>query len=213
MGVFNEKTLKSMTYLLVLLIVALLFERYIYDGTVSQLSNIDNRYYKVRAGKDKQLRADLLAFLNIKLNILVATLENDPRYRLDPNVQRLIKNWKKGAVIKEVGNMESDAAYVINKQYMSFCLQDSPNGKVKTKSLEDTNLITYVGIHELAHVMSVSIDHDQEFITNFEFLLKYASGILYQNPFTGVTEKLYTPLSELKTADNYCGVKITNSIN
>ncbi len=213
MGLFDKKMLKNMIYFIVVLLIAILFKKYIYDGTVSQLSSIDNKFYNVRAGKDQQLRADLLAFLNMKLNILVNSLASDPRYTSDPNVQRLIKNWNKGATIKEIGNMESDAAYVINKQYMSFCLQDSPNGKLKTTSLADTNLITYVGIHELAHIMSVGIDHNQEFINNFLFLLKYARDITYQNPFTHVMEKLYIPLNELKTADNYCGVKIINSIN
>ncbi len=213
MAFFNEKTLENMLTLLALLLFFLIVKKYIYDGTVSQLSSIDNKYYNVRSGKDQQLRADLLAFLNLKLNILVSTLANDPRYSSNPDVQRLVKNWNKGVSIKEVGNFESDAAYVINKQFMSFCLQDSPGGKTKTKSLEDTNLITYVGIHELAHVMSISTEHDTEFLRNFQFLLNYASEITYQNPFTNVMEKLYIPLSNLKTADNYCGVKIINSIN
>ena len=82
-----------------------------------------------------------------------------------------------------------------------------------TVAESDTNLITYVGIHELAHVMSIGTEHDSEFLTNFQFLLKYASDITYQNPFNGVMEKLYIPISELNTADNYCGVKIKNSIN
>ena len=111
--------------------------------------------------------------------------------------------------------MESDAAYVINKQYMSFCLQDSPEpGKpLKNTNIEDTNLITYVGIHELAHIMSISTDHGSEFIRNFEFLLRYSQNIDYINPFTGIKEKLYIPLDSLNTADNYCGVELKKSIN
>ena len=213
MKLFNENTLKNMIYVLLAFLFLMVFRKYIFDGTVEQLSSIDNKMYNVRNGSDKQKRANLLAFLNLKLGILVNTLRNDPRYKSDPAVQRLVSNWDKGVSIKEIGNFESDAAYVINKQYMSFCLQDSPNGKLKNTNVEDTNLISYVGIHELAHIMSVSVDHGSEFIKNFKFLLDYSSNITYTNPFTQVTEKLYIPLSELKTADNYCGVKIINSIN
>jgi len=213
MKLFNENTLKNMIYVLLAFLFLMVFRKYIFDGTVEQLSSIDNKLYNVRNGSDKQKRANLLAFLNLKLGILVNTLRNDPRYKSDPAVQRLVSNWDKGVSIKEIGNFESDAAYVINKQYMSFCLQDSPNGKLKNTNVEDTNLISYVGIHELAHIMSVSVDHGSEFIKNFKFLLDYSSNITYTNPFTQVTEKLYIPLSELKTADNYCGVKIINSIN
>ena len=213
MKLFNENTLKNMIYVLLAFLFLMVFRKYIFDGTVEQLSSIDNKLYNVRNGSDKQKRANLLAFLNLKLGILVNTLRNDPRYKSDPAVQRLVSNWDKGVSIKEIGNFESDAAYVINKQYMSFCLQDSPNGKLKNTNVEDTNLISYVGIHELAHIMSVSVDHGSEFIKNFKFLLDYSSNITYTNPFTQVTEKLYIPISELKTADNYCGVKIINSIN
>ena len=213
MKLFNENTLKNMIYVLLAFLFLMVFRKYIFDGTVEQLSSIDNKMYNVRNGSDKQKRANLLAFLNLKLGILVNTLRNDPRHKSDPAVQRLVSNWDKGVSIKEIGNFESDAAYVINKQYMSFCLQDSPNGKLKNTNVEDTNLISYVGIHELAHIMSVSVDHGSEFIKNFKFLLDYSSNITYTNPFTQVTEKLYIPLSELKTADNYCGVKIINSIN
>jgi hypothetical protein len=206
MALFYKKMLNNVVSVLVVILVILLFKIYIFDGTVEQLSQVDNKYYKVRNGKDKQQKANLLALINLKLQHLVNNLAKDPRYITDPAVQRLIKNWNKGVTLKETGNMESDAAYVINKRYMSFCIKDSTR-------LEDTNLMTYVGIHELAHIMSISTDHDREFINNFQFLLGYSANLVFQNPLTGSTEKLYIPLSQLNTADNYCGVKIKNSIN
>jgi hypothetical protein len=51
---------------------------------------------------------------------------------------------------------------------MEFCLRDS-NDK-----LYDINLMMFVAIHELAHVMSVSFDHTSEFDTNFKTLLERA---------------------------------------
>jgi hypothetical protein len=215
MKIFKDKELlKNLIWFLGIIIFLLIFKSYIFDGTKEHVSSIDNEVYKIRSGTDSQLRANLLAFIKLKLGILVQSLAQDQRYTNNPDVQRLVSNWNKGVTIKEIGNWESDAAYVINKQYMSFCLQDNPNkGKVKNTNIEDTNLITYVSIHELAHIMSIETDHGSEFIRNFQFLLGYAQNLTYTNPFTNVVEKLYIPLNNLKTADNYCGVELKKSIN
>jgi hypothetical protein len=211
----NQKAVQSILYTLIIVFIVILFNRYIYDGTEYLKSNIDGQYYKVRSGNFRERKADLLAMLNIKFGILVSALKSDPRYKNDTDVKRLIINWDRGISIKEIGNMENDAAYVINKQDMSFCLQDSPNpgNIVKGLSIEDTNLVTYVGIHELAHVMSYSTDHGSEFIKNFQFLLNYSKNLTYRDPFTNEEEPIYIQLNELNTADNYCGVPLVNSIN
>jgi predicted metal-dependent hydrolase len=196
------------------MIFAYICYKYIYDGTEEYQSTIDQKFYKVRSrSSDKQMKADLLANLNNKLNIIVVNLKNDDNYNFDPTVQRLIRNWQKGVTIKEIGNMETDAAYVVNKQYMSFCLQDSPGGSsTKHTNIEDTNLMTYVAIHELAHIMSIEIGHGPEFIQNFEFLLAYAKKLKYFDPFLNKEVPLYIQLDKLNTSDNYCGVSLVNSI-
>ena len=193
---------------LVIVILGGVFYKYIYDGTKSVLSLVDNRKYKVRRGHDQQLRADILAILYGKFSIIVNNLLNDPKYSNLPNVQRLIQNWQSGISIKEIGNMESDAAYVINKRNMSFCLQKS----TEQIALEELNLITYVGIHELAHIMSIEIGHGSEFISNFEFLLNYAKGIVYYDPVLKRQIPLYIQLNKLNTSDSYCGVSLENSV-
>jgi hypothetical protein len=198
---------------LITAVVVYFFYKLVYDGTESVKSSLDGKYYKVRFGSDKQKKANLLSLLNIKFDILINTLKNDPLFKNDTPVQRLISNYSKGVTIKETGHMENDAAYVINKQHMSFCLQDSPFfGNSKNDNIEDTNLITYVGIHELAHIMSIETGHGSEFIKNFEFLLNYSKKITYTDPFSNTIGFLYIPLNELKTTDNYCGVLLSNSI-
>lgn len=179
----------------------LVFYNFFYDGTDHFLSTIDNKSYKVRE-PNKQLKANLLAILNSKLGIIVYSLSNDPKYNKQQNVSRLINNWNSGVTMKEVGRMESDAAYVINKKYMSFCLKD-----FNSLDLPDVNLLTYVGIHELSHIMSDEIGHGDEFKLNFKFLLDYSKGLKYNG------DQLYIPLNQIKTPDNYCGVSIINSIN
>jgi len=152
-------------------------------------------------------KADLLAILNIKLNLIVNTL-NSSSNSTNVSIQRLIENWKKGVSIKEIGKMESDAAYVINKQFMSFCLPENT-----AKTLDNLNLMTYVGIHELAHVMSNETGHGDEFIKNFEFLLNHAKTLNYYDPIIKKDMPVYIQLNKLNTADNYCGVPLVNSIN
>jgi hypothetical protein len=182
------------------------FYVYLYDGTEYVQSTIDNKYYKVRNNRDKQEKADLLAVLYLKLNALVNNLAHST-YISNVNVQRLVANWGKGVTVKEIGKMETDAAYVINKQFMSFCIPDNTS-----KSLNDINLMTYVGIHELAHIMSQEIGHGDEFISNFEFLLNHAKQLKYFDPILKQNLPIYIQLNKLNTADNYCGVALVNSI-
>jgi hypothetical protein len=104
--------------------------------------------------------------------------------------------------------LESDAAYVINKKYMSFCLKDFNN-----INLEVLNLLTYVGIHELSHVMSNETGHGDEFKQNFKFLLGYSKNLKYYDKLLNREVQLYISLNKLNTPNDYCGVSIINSIN
>ena len=202
---------KKIILIILIILICVLFYHYFYDGTTYIKSNLDGKYYKVRSEENNQHKADLLSIIYIKLNLIVNTLKNDSVYNKTVPVKRLVSNWNKGISIKEIGKMESDAAYVINKKHMSFCLQDKPNGNAKT--VEDINLMTYVGIHELAHIMSDEIGHGNEFISNFEFLLDYSKQLVYFDKTVNKNMTVYIQLDKLNTADNYCGVPLINSIN
>ena len=58
----------------------------------------------------------------------------------------------------------------------------------------------FVIIHELAHVMSVSIGHGSEFMKNFRFLLKESK-----------IAKIYNPIDYSLNNINYCGVDVTHN--
>jgi len=203
----NMRYLEKPLIVLVSIIGVVMFYKYFYDGTEYTRSNLDNKLYRVRSATGQQEKADLLALMNLKLNVIVDSFKN-ANYNSNVSIQRLIKNWNKGVTIKEIGKMESDAAYVINKQYMSFCLPENTS-----KTLDNTNLMTYVGIHELAHIMSNETGHGDEFIKNFEFLLNHAKTLNYTDPIMNKEVPVYIQLNKLNTADNYCGVPLVNSIN
>ena len=201
------KNIKTPILILLGIISVIVFYKYVYDGTDYIKSSIDGKAYRVRSSKGKEEKADLLAIMNTKLNLIVNSLKNS-KHSTNGNIQRLVQNWEKGVSIKEIGKMETDAAYVINKQYMSFCLPENT-----AKTIDNLNLMTYVGIHELAHIMSNETGHGDEFIQNFEFLLNYAKTLEYNDPIFKEKMPVYIQLNKLNTADNYCGVSLTNSIN
>jgi hypothetical protein len=205
---------KKIFLIILIILLCVLYYHYFYDGTTYVKSSLDGNYYKVRSEENNQHKADLLSIIYIKLNLIVNTLRDDTKYKNTVPVKRLVSNWDKGISIKEIGKMESDAAYVINKKHMSFCLQNKPNNNDKNiKTFEDINLMTYVGIHELAHIMSDEIGHGNEFISNFEFLLDYSKQLTYFDKLLNKNMPVYIQLNKLNTADNYCGVPLINSIN
>ena len=58
----------------------------------------------------------------------------------------------------------------------------------------------FVALHELAHIMTKSIGHTEEFWNNFRYLLKKAIKL-----------GLYNDVNFEKNPVDYCGTKITNS--
>lgn len=197
---------RQISLCVLILLLIYLFYMYIYDGTERIQSVINNKFYNVRSTKGKETNANLLALLDLKLNTIVESLGNSI-YLPNINVQRLILNWNRGVSIKEMGKMENEAAYVINKQYMSFCLPEDTS-----KTLDSINLMTYVAIHELSHIMSNETGHGSEFVKNFEFLLNYSKGLEYFDPTANKYLPVYIQLDKLNTSDNYCGVPLINSI-
>ena len=199
--------IRQICLFLLIILSVYFFYVYVYDGTERIRSVLDNRYYNVRSKKGKETKANLLALINLKLDTIVKSLAKS-EYSDNVNARRLIANWNKGVTIKEIGKLETEAAYVINKQYMSFCLPENTSN-----SLDNINLMTYVGIHELSHIMSDEIGHGREFINNFEFLLNYSKNLKYFDPMANDYLPVYIQLDKLNTSDNYCGVPLINSIN
>ena len=79
---------------------------------------------------------------------------------------------------------------------MHLCLRQ----KNSNKSIHDDNLLMFVIIHELAHIMSQSVGHNNEFYDNFKFLLRES-----------VKKGIYNPVDFQKTPVNYCGINVTNN--
>ena len=96
--------------------------------------------------------------------------------------------------IGELPNGEKDgAAYTKGKGHIYICC-------ITKGKLNDENDTFFVCLHELAHVMSNSYGHGEEFKTNFNFIVKLAVKLgLWKDP-----------KYEEKSVD-YCGVQVTTS--
>ena len=60
--------------------------------------------------------------------------------------------------------------------------------------------MTFVSIHELAHLMTKSIGHEPEFWANFKLLLKIS-----------IDNGLYKNIDFNSTPKPYCGIEITDT--
>ena len=166
-------------------------------STALVTSNIDGKQYKVRDMPDKQEAANLMARLRIRLMKITDALEK--KYPDKPQVKHLVKNFRSdpSRFIEATPDSEH-TSYSINKgEQIYMCLRQRSG---PDESLVNENVMTFVSLHELAHVCTESIGHGPDFWNNFGWLLKEAEALgLYQ-----YTDFQAHPVS-------YCGVYITDS--
>lgn len=159
------------------------------------ISNVDGATYCVRERMRIQEAADLLATATNRCKELVNHVNE--KYPNNKDVQRLVKNFDPNNISETLPTSEL-TAYSENKgEKMAFCLNKS---KLNDNVLIDINTLTFVAIHELAHLMTASVGHKTEFWKNFKFLLKEAKTI-----------GIYEPENYRKTRKEYCGMTITDN--
>ena len=184
-------------YALVALLVIVCIRIY-YDSDAFQLkcvlSSKDGNRYCVREREKLELAADLLAEVTEKCKLLVRYLGE--KYPDNKKVQRLVKGFNPKRISETLPTSEL-TAYSENKgEKIAFCLNTTKEGN----QLIDLNTLTFVAFHELAHIMTVSIGHKQEFWDNFKFLLVNAKEA-----------HLYNPEDYKKHPREYCGMTISDN--
>ena len=182
----------------------------IFDTNIYVKSNVNGKNYKVKKDGFEQISADKLAVTEYKLNNLYNNIcENHTRSRqfYPQAVTKLKQRWPK-IRIREVSRGEPEAAYVLNKgPDMRFCLQSK-----KENDKEKDNILMFIAIHEMAHIMSDSFGHGEEFIKNFKGLLDVATKQQIVNPLTREVELVYRPQDFSSKPKKYCGVNINKNI-
>jgi len=159
------------------------------------VSTVDGKKYCVRERTQIQNASNLLARTSEKLAYLVENVGQ--RYPDRDNVKQLVKNFNP-TTIKETLPTSEYTAYSENKgEKLAFCLNKKKNNN---DNLIDSNTLMFVAVHEIAHIMTTSIGHTEEFWNNFKFLLE-----------NEVELKLYNPVDYKKEPEGYCGMNITDN--
>jgi len=160
-------------------------------------STVDGRTYRVRDMPDKQEAANLMATVRMKIAKLCNMLQQ--KYPDKAQVKMIIKNFRDDPDrFMESTPDASHTSYSVNKgEEIHLCLRQRGG---QNESLVDDNVMTFVGLHELAHVCTESVGHGPDFWNNFGWLLKEAEA----NGIYQYTDFQSHPVT-------YCGVSITDS--
>lgn len=164
---------------------------------VNVKSTIDGQIYSVRDMRDKQQAADLLARVRLKLKNFIAHLETT--FPDKPQVKRIQQRFQASPDRLLESTPEAEhTSYTVNKgEKVHLCLRQRQG---TDESLVNENIMVFVSLHEMAHVVTDSVDHEPEFWNNFGWLLKEAEK-------TGTYQ--YTDFKAHPV--RYCGTKITDA--
>lgn len=158
------------------------------------ISNVDSNTYCVRETSRLNEVADLFATISLKVNKLIEYLKKNEMN--NKPVSRLVKRYNPKKIV-EILPTSQYTAYSENKgEKIALC---STTQKHKG-NLIDENTLMFVVLHELAHIMTISLDHTKEFWDNFKQLLIYAKKV-----------NIYTPIDYSKDSSVYCGMDIVHN--
>jgi hypothetical protein len=159
------------------------------------ISGKDGQRYCVRERKKVKKAANLLATVTGKCMEMVDYMKS--KYPTDPRVIRLSEGFNPGRISETLPTSEL-TAYSENKgEKIAFCLNKQ---KENDDHLIDVNTLTFVALHELAHIMTESVGHKQDFWENFKFLLENAKDA-----------GIYQPVDYKKQPQDYCGMTISDN--
>lgn len=193
-------TQDSLFYIVIIFIIAICLYMYYVERDTLDLkcvvSNVDGNTYCVRDRKKVNDAADLLARVTVNCKKLVEYVGQKHPDRED--VQRLVKGFNPQKVMETLPT-SAYTAYSENKgAKIAFCL--NPKKNKNEDNLIDEHTLTFVAIHELAHVGTKSIGHKPEFWENFKFLLENAKE-------AGIHE----PRNYKESPKEYCSMKIKDN--
>jgi hypothetical protein len=165
-----------------------------YSDLIYAKSTVDNKNYLVRNRDDRVEAANMLSLIKTNLIKIVEHLKENNMS--DPRVKRLVSKFQPSNISESLPNTNY-TSYSVNKgEKIVFCIR----AKDEKESLEDINTMMFVAIHELAHIMTISVGHTDEFWDNMKYLLE-----------KGIKIGVYSQEDYKSKPREYCGVKITDS--
>lgn len=116
--------------------------------------------------------------------------------KLEKDIKRLVSNFNPDAISENTPDAKY-TSYSVNKgEKLFFCIRSKKNNE----KLVDKNVMLFVAIHELSHLMTEEVGHPPDFWNNFRFLLKVAVDI-----------KVYKYINFNVYPKDYCGTQITDT--
>lgn len=158
----------------------------------------DGHEYDMQNLPDKENAVKLLADIRTSLLKLYNHYKETPGLEQDPPVGRFLARFTPDVFIEN--EMSSpDTSYSENKgQKIVVCLRDKT--KPPKYPLVEKNTVMFVMLHEMAHLMTETIGHTQEFWSNFKRILGDAVQI-----------GIYHPVNYAHQPADYCGMRITDT--
>jgi hypothetical protein len=116
-----------------------------------------------------------------------------------PQVRLLVQNFQPDASrFLEATPDAEHTSYSVNKgEKIHLCLRQREGAD---ESLIEENIMVFVALHEMAHVLTASVGHGPDFWNNFGWLLKQAEAA-----------GIYTYQDFKSKPVAYCGLHITDS--
>ena len=164
---------------------------------VTVTSTVDGRPYKVRDMPDKQEAANLMARVRVKIIKLCNYVKE--KFPNKPQIKQLNKNFTPDPSRFEEATPDAEhTSYSVNKgEKVHLCLRQREGNN---EALVSENIMVFVSLHEMAHVITPSLGHGPDFWNNFAWLLKQAEEI-----------KIYSYQDFKAHPVSYCGLNITDS--
>lgn len=189
----------GMAWFLLLIIVVVAYAGLWYKQSKYPMAyveaSVDGERYYVRNMPDKQQAADRLARVRARLKQLRDHLA--ATHAEKPFVKQLVQNFDCTANQFSESTPEAvHTSYTVDKQKVFMCLRQ----RNTQEELVSENVLTFVALHEMAHVGTASIGHSPDFWNNFAWLLEQAEAL-----------KVYEYTDFAAHPVEYCGVHITDS--
>lgn len=149
-------------WITVIIVALTLWNRTMGSTEVSYVtSRIEDRSkrgaYLVRNLPDKQVAADHLHRLHIKLDNFIKAADIKPIH-----------------IVLSESTESKYTSYTVNKHTIYMCLRER-----ESRGFVDQNTLFFVALHELTHVITPSIGHTKEYWNNFKALLHKAIKLGY----------------------------------
>jgi len=157
-------------------------------------ASINGTKYYVRNLPDKEKAANKLAEIGNSLKTLIDSLDEKDSERGE-YIQQLKESFNPDYLTENIpGSIY--VAYSVNKgEELSICIREKD-----TEKFIDNNIIIFVSIHELAHIMTPESGHTPLFWENMKYLLEKAS-------VAGV----YQAQDYSRNPVTYCGMEINST--